>query len=315
MLDAEQAKKDAIKAEKEYTKKQEEAAEKETKRQKDKEEADKKRKAAEEKAEQALLHEARMKILKKEFETKDIEITKKCIDLKVDEARFLKVYHKLREEGWTQEQAMQKLKEMASEQLKYENKLRDEIKEHKLEEKEFLKKYNEMLNKGISEADAYSQVQKDLNEALKKRKEAEEKAIQESDETGKTAKQLKKDGKAIAVTLSANAMGDLGEKVEDKLNFKDWQRKNRDEARKVRDQKNNMKIDQAKMTKALKGEMPKAEAEEWMKYAKQKYTPDQMRELGKLAMNKELLSKSEQKKQLTCIEKMAREIATALATK
>ena len=258
-----------------------------------------------------------MKILKKEFETQDIEITKKCIELKVDEARFLKVYHKLREEGWTQEQAMQKLKEMASEQLKYENKLRDEIKEHKLEEKEFLKKYNEMLNKGISEADAYAQVQKDLNEELKKRKEAEEKATKASEEaaSGNGEDNGGKNKKGLIVSLSTSNMGDLGEKVEDKLNFKDWQRKNRDEARKVRDQKNNMKIDQAKMTKALKGEMPEAEAKEWMEYAKRKYTPDQMRELGKLAMNKELLSKSEQKRQLSAVEKMAKEIATALATK
>lgn len=208
---------------------------------------------------------------------------------------------------------MQKLQEMYKEQLKYETKLREEIKEHKLEEKEFLKKYNEMLNKGIDEADAYAQVQKDLNDTLKKRKETEEKAIQEADETGLSPKD--KDKKTIKVSLSASAMGDIGEKVEEKLSFKDWQKKMRDEQRKVRDEKNNMKIDQAKMTKALKGEMPEEEAKQWMEYAKKKYTPDQMRELGKLAMNKELLSKTEQKKQLTCIEKMAREIATALATK
>lgn len=61
--------------------------------------------------------------------------------------------------------------------------------------------------------------------------------------------------------------------------------------------------------------MPKAEADAWMNYAKRKYTPDQMRELGKLAMNKELLSKSEQRRQLTALEKMAREVGTALKTK
>lgn len=51
-----------------------------------------------------------------------------------------------------------------------------------------------------------------------------------------------------------------------------------------------MKIDQAKMTKALKGEMPKAEAEEWIRYAKKRYTPDQMKELANLAVKGQLMS-------------------------
>lgn len=38
-----------------------------------------------------------MKILKEEYEAKDIEITKKCYELKVNEARYLATYHKLRE--------------------------------------------------------------------------------------------------------------------------------------------------------------------------------------------------------------------------
>ena len=119
----------------------------------------------------------------------------------------------------------------------------------------------------------------------------------------------------MTVTLSSGGMNDIGAAVEKKLSFKEWQHKMRDEQRKGRDEKNNMRIDQAKMTKALKGEMPKAEAEAWMQYAKQKYTPDQMRELGKLAMNAELLSKSEQKRQLKSIENMARQIKEALAVK
>lgn len=89
----------------------------------------------------------------------------------------------------------------------------------------------------------------------------------------------------------------------------------RAEQRKGRDAKNNTKIDQAKMTRALKGQMPKAEAEAWMDYAKKKYTPDQMRELGQLAMNKELLSKKEQQRQLKAVEQMAQEIAKSLTIK
>lgn len=76
-----------------------------------------------------------------------------------------------------------------------------------------------------------------------------------------------------------------------------------------------MKIDQAKMTKALKGEMPEEEAKQWMEYAKKKYTPDQMKELGQLAMNKELLSKKEQQDQKKAIMQMAQEIAKSLTIK
>lgn len=119
----------------------------------------------------------------------------------------------------------------------------------------------------------------------------------------------------MVVSLSTSNMGDLSDKVEDTLSFKDWQRKNRDEQRKARDAKNNMKIDQAKMTKALKGEMPEEEAKQWMEYAKKKYTPDQMKELGKLAMNKQLLSKTENKRQLKAVEQMAETIKKALAIK
>ena len=61
--------------------------------------------------------------------------------------------------------------------------------------------------------------------------------------------------------------------------------------------------------------MPEEEARQWMEYAKKKYTPDQMKELGRLAMNKELLSKSENKRQLKAVEQMAETIKKALAIK
>ena len=51
-----------------------------------------------------------------------------------------------------------------------------------------------------------------------------------------------------------------------------------------------MKQDMPAMTKALKGEMPQAQAEAWIKYAKQKYTPDQMTELANMARKTQLMS-------------------------
>lgn len=179
-----------------------------------------------------------------------------------------------------------------------------------------------MTDKGIDEVDAYAQLQRDLNDELKKRKEAEKEAtdLTNDNNKGNGNNPLKPNnnqprGQAVDVRIGADIMGDLGDKIEGKFSFKDWQEKMRQEQRKARDEKNNMKIDQPKMVKALKGEMPEAEAKQWMEYAKKKYTPDQMRELGKLAMNKEILSKKEQQRQLRAVEKMAQEIAKSLTIK
>ena len=235
--------------------------------------------------------------------------------MQVDENFFVEKWNKLRAAGLSVEEATIELNQEYKDYKKAETKITKICQELKVDEKEYLKEFLKQMDSGVTEAEAYAELQKKLNEELKKRKEAEEKATKASEEAASDTGDNKGKKKEIAVTLSANMMGDIGEKVEEKLSFKDWQEKMRNEQRKVRDEKNNMKIDQAKMTKALKGEMPEEEAKQWMEYAKRKYTPDQMRELGKLAMNKELLSKSEQKRQLSAVEKMAKEIATALATK
>lgn len=111
----------------------------------------------------------------------------------------------------------------------------------------------------------------------------------ENDDVKKTGK--KPESKAeMTVTLNNSATSDIGEQVEQHQNFKEWQKKQREELRKGRNEKNEMKQDMPAMTKALKGEMPQAEAEAWIKYAKQKYTPDQMTELANMARKTQLMS-------------------------
>ena len=247
-----------------------------------------------------------------ELKREDIEVVKECYRLKIDEARYLALYNRLRREGATQEEALYQLSQQYFAAKKNEKKITEVCAKYKLDEKEYIKKFNEMTDKGISEVDAYAQLQRDLNDQLKERTKAERKATKEANESTSDDPEGKK-GKKMVVTLSAGCMGDIGETVEQKLSFKDWQEKARQELRKGRDEKNNMKIDQPKMVKALEGKMPQAEAKQWMEYAKTKYTPDQMRELGKLAMNTELLSKKEQQRQLEAVEQMAKEIAKSLA--
>lgn len=182
----------------------------------------------------------------------------------------------------------------------------------RVDQQYYLEMFNDALEAGLTEEEAYVELQKELNEELEARTEAEKKATEEVKKASDGKGEKPAARASMTVSLDAGASSDIGDQVEKKGGFKNWQRQLRQQMRAGRDEKNNMRIDQAKMTKALKGEMPQAEAEQWMKYAKSRYTPDQMRELGKLAMNKELLSKSEQQKQMRWIEQMATEISKAL---
>lgn len=201
-------------------------------------------------------------------------------------------------------------------QLEWQEKIYKKIKNDTELRGELINRLNELMADGCEDEEIAHELNEKMREVRERRLKAEEDLAKDAEDEQKGEDNGRKSGKGgMTVTLSSGGMNDIGAAVEKKLSFKEWQHKMRDEQRKGRDEKNNMRIDQAKMTKALKGEMPKAEAEAWMQYAKQKYTPDQMRELGKLAMNAELLSKSEQKRQLKSIENMARQIKEALAVK
>lgn len=159
---------------------------------------------------------------------------------------------------------------------------------NQLDEMEWREKYIKYIEDGCEVQEAYDNLQRELNEVLKDRKEKEEKAAEEAKKKGETGKDSASAN--MTVSLSNNAQDGIGEAVEEKQNFRQEQRKNRDEMKKARDAKNQMKIDQPKMVKAMKGEMPEAEAKEWIKYAKSKYTPDQMKELAKLGHQSQILS-------------------------
>ena len=182
----------------------------------------------------------------------------------------------------------------------------------RVDQRYYIELFNDALEAGLTEEEAYVELQKELNGEIEARTEAEKKATEEAKKVAEGKGEKPASHASMTVSLDAGASSDIGDQVEKKGGFKNWQRQLRQQMRAGRDEKNNMRIDQAKMTKALKGEMPQAEAEQWMKYAKARYTPDQMKELGKLAMNKELLSKSEKQKQMRWIQQMATEISKAL---
>ena len=306
---ATQAKKDAELADKKYTEKVAETTQKEAQREAEKQAAHSRRLQAEIEAAEIAEAEAM------ERKQNSLSALRECWMLKLDEARFLRIYNQELINGCEHEEALTNAKRLCAEQMKNEAEIVKKCKDAKIEEKDFINRYNDLLSKGFDAAEAYARVQKELNDQLKERKDAEKKATQEAKDSLSDTPQGKAKKTEMVVSLSSSAMGDIGEKVESKFSFKDWQKKMREEQRKIRDAKNNIKVDQPKMVKALKGEMPEEEARQWMEYAKKKYTPDQMRELGKLAMNNELLSKKEQRAQARHIEQMAKEIAKSLTIK
>lgn len=307
IIDATQAKKDAELADKKYAEKIAESTQKEAQREAEKQSAHSKMLQAELEAAEIAEAEAQ------ERKQNSLSALRLCWQLKLDEARFLRIYNQELINGCEYEEALDNAKRLCMEQMKHEAEIIKKCKEAKIEEKDFINRYNDLLSKGFDATEAYARVQKELNDQLKERTNAEKKATKEANDS--STDDPNKPKKELRVSLSTSNMNDIGDKVEEHLSFKDWQKKNREEQRKVRDAKNNMKIDQAKMTKALKGEMPEEEARQWMEYAKKKYTPDQMKELGQLAMNKELLSKKEQQRQAKHIEQMAKEIAKSLTIK
>ena len=58
----------------------------------------------------------------------------------------------------------------------------------------------------------------------------------------------------------------------------------------------------------MKGNMPDEQAQKYMERLKQDYSPEQLRELQQKALERQMLSKTEQKQQLRYIEKMEQRV-------
>ena len=163
------------------------------------------------------------------------------------------------------------------------------LSEVKATESEYLilmEEKNAAIEEGLEDWEIEARLHETWLELMKKRNDNIKKENEDGKKTGK-----KPESKAeMTVSLDNSATSDIGEQVEQHQNFKEWQKKQREELRKGRNEKNEMKQDMPAMTKALKGEMPQAEAEAWVKYAKQKYTPDQMTELANMARKTQLMS-------------------------
>lgn len=117
------------------------------------------------------------------------------------------------------------------------------------------------------------------------------------------------------VSLDQNSINAIGTSVERGGSFKDALKAVREGQRKVRDAQNNIKIDQPKMVKFMKGQMSEPERKAFEQYLQTKYTPGQIDYLKEHALKSQLLSKSEAEKQKRAVEEIKDKIKQAIELK
>ena len=197
-------------------------------------------------------------------------------------------------------------------QLEWQHKIEAVCAKAKIEQGELINLLNQLMEEGAEEEEIRTELNKKYNEILERRTKAEKEATENQEKANKDAKSGKSSSPKNATFVKVDIAG-IGKGVESALGWQDWQKKHREDQRAVRNAKNEMKIDQAPMTRFLRGDMPKGQASIFMDYLKKKYTPQQIEELGKLAMKTQLLSKKEARQQVSDIKSIAETIKKALA--
>lgn len=200
--------------------------------------------------------------------------------------------------------------EETARQLEWQNRIYEVAKKARIESGELINRLNELMEEGCEDEEIRHELNQKFAEIMERRNKAEETNAAAAEKDAKEKKGGKSPGSGTYVKVD---IAGIGKGVESALGWQGWQKKHRQDQRDVRNAKNEMKIDQAPMTRFLRGDMPKKQADVFMSYLKSKYTPDQIQALGKLAMNTEMLSKKEAKKQASDIQKIAETIKKALA--
>ena len=178
---------------------------------------------------------------------------------------------------------------LMEERDKWEDKIVKQLKKQNLQTEErlaLMEVVKQSLEDGLEDAEIEGELRRKWQELLAQRNDL----VEDENDEAKKNETTPSSKASMTVALNNAATNDIGESVEEHQNFKEWQKKQREELRKGRNAKNEMKQDLPAMTKALKGEMPKAQADAWVEYAKRKYTPNQMTELANMARRTELMS-------------------------
>lgn len=177
-------------------------------------------------------------------------------------------------------------------------KIQEICNKYNLETAEYVALYKQSLESGLTHVQAYHELQAKLNEELKKRADAEKKAAEGAAGSGVGGKDGKgSKGKPVYVSLSTSISDEIG-----KTGGKTWS----ETQKAARKQHNEMLKDALPLYRAMKGQMPKDQQKLFEQYMMSKYTPDQVKKIWDEAQSKQLIDKTERKRQTKYLEAMVK---------
>jgi hypothetical protein len=223
-------------------------------------------------------------------------IERVCQARLVDKAHFLDLYNGLHEEGLTNEEAYNVMQSRLNEILRGRDEIEQYCADLGMEHAEIIEHYNQCMYNGMTQTEAYASTMEKLNAAIEKRTEAEKDAADGAGGgSGGKAGQGSSKGKPIYVSLSSSISSEI-----DKVGGKTWSETQK-EARAMNKQ---MRVDAFPLYKAMKGQMPKEQQEQFEQYLMSKYTPDQVKKVWEYAQSAQLIDKNDRKKQTRYLEAM-----------
>ena len=204
-------------------------------------------------------------------------------------------------------------------QLEWQNKIYEVAKKAKIESGELINRLNELMEDGCEDEEIRHELNQKFAEIMERRNKAEEEATAAAEKDAKDKKSGKSPGGGtsthVAVDIGPAAAAAIGQGVDQKLGWQEKQKQARQEQRQQRDMLTEQKRDITPMARYLRGDMPRGQKALFEQYMTQKYGPKQIKEIGKAAMDAQLLSKSEAKLQQKKIVQMADEVAKALTVR
>lgn len=172
---------------------------------------------------------------------------------------------------------------------------------NQVEANAYIKLFADSMAKGMTETEAYAELQKKLNEDLKKRSEAEEKAAKDAEE------KKKEEQRAFAQSVLHIDPNEVKEGVQDWDGQTTWSKmrdKLSEDVKNEHSEQKRMRAEMQPFMQLLKGNLPKAFAEEYGRMLMTNYSKDQLRGMYEKAMASQLLSLSEQRAQKRTFESM-----------
>jgi hypothetical protein len=198
------------------------------------------------------------------------------------------------------------------------NRVHDEIKriciKNDVEYGNYIKAYTDCMANGMTHVEAYGELQKMLNDELAKRKEAEAKAAEEAEKAAEKAKKEAESGKkkenksysssSVSVSINPNEVGEGVEHAEPVTALSEAGKEISQQTKDAAQKREEMRAENKGMVDYLKGRMKPELAEAFIEKMANKYSYDQLETIYQKALESQLLSTKEQKKQLGLFEEM-----------